>query len=187
MIKKSVIIFMALLLPFLGFAQDDYVINNVGDTIYGKIRNGVFPFRAKSTLTVSTDRGNQKFRIRDYKAYRKNGKKVMRIVLHSKKGKELVWRGYVIAEGRLTLLKERSVEAESYFLYYNGKFDMIMRRYFPNEVWQELLRCPVFAERYQDYHEETGGRMIVFQRDPAIWLEMAEYYNQNCSKQENGK
>lgn len=172
-------LFFLLTLPLLA-QNSDYIITEEGDTLYGKVRRSVlFQFGGR-TLKISDGSGIQKFRYSEYKAYQKNGTKYMKVLLYSNKGKELRWFCPVVLEGRLSLLRERSAESPSYFLYYDGVFYMITRRYFPNEVWQKLIQCPAFADKYKNYHKETGGKTILYPRDPKIWYEIVEYYNRYC-------
>lgn len=160
--------------------QQDYVITQQNDTIYGKVRHNIYPL--SNTISITASKGKQKFRMREYKAYQQKGKKFMKVRHLSSKGKEWFRHCRVVTEGKLALLRETAFEAPDYFLHYKGEFYMLIRRYFPNELWKELIKCPAFASKYKDFHRETGGKMIIFQRDPNIWQEMVNYYNQNCGQ-----
>jgi len=174
MIRLASII-VVLLLPLMGTAQEDYVTTAQNDTLYGKVRHRFF----SRTIKITTDEGKKKFSFQEYSSYSRKGRKYMHVRHFTDKGKELVTFGLVILDGSLRLL--RSLEEDpDYFLHHNGKFYLLNRRHFPNELWKELLQCAAFAEKYSQQHQETGGSMIRFPRDQRSWLEMTTYYNQHC-------
>lgn len=176
MIRLASII-IVLLLPLMGTAQEDYVTTAQNDTLYGRIRHRLF----SRTIKITTDEGKKKFSFQEYSSYSRKGRKYMHVRHFTDKGKELATFGLVISDGSLRLLRSPE-EDPDYFLHHNGKFYLLNRRYFANELWKELLQCAAFAEKYSQQHQETGGSMIRFPKDHRSWLEMTTCYNQYCKE-----
>lgn len=172
---KSIANLIMLLLPLAGFAQQDYVVTLSGDTLVGRISHSLITRNIK----ISTSEGKKKFSFRDYQSYSRKGQKFMHIRYITEKGNELFAFGRALSDGRLTLLRGLE-EDPDHFLQYQGKFYILTRRYFPNDLWKQLIQCAAFAEKYGSYHQESGGKLMVFPRDHKQWMEMTGYYNAQC-------
>lgn len=177
MIKFSILFFW-LFLSFDTFAQQDYLVTEKNDTLYGFVSKNFAWFGNK--ITVRTKQGKMKFHYNDIKAYQQRGKKYMKAKQLNRKGKELNWHCLVVTEGKLTLLAETVQDGPAHFLYYEGVFYEIVRRYFPSEIWEKLTQCKLFAEKFADSYKATGGKLIALPRDLKKWAGMVAYYNEHC-------
>lgn len=83
---KSTVIFIVLLFPLSGFAQQDYIITKKGDTRTGKVNRGN---QRGNRLTLKNADGKQKIHLREIKEW-KNGNMPVVVVPHTKR-KRTIW------------------------------------------------------------------------------------------------
>ena len=168
------------MLPFSdALCQQDYIILETNDTIYGSITQA-FPFFSKK-IKIRKDAGKQHFNYSQVSEYRKNGVKFMKAKRMSLKGKGLTYHCKVLVDGTIRLLEETQQEGAEYFIYYHGEFLQINCKYFSDEIWEMLTKCPEFSEKYADYRASIKAKdWMIFPAQRRIWVEMIQYWNQQC-------
>ena len=179
--KKSYCISIVLLLitSIQVFAQNDYLVTKTQDTIYGKVRDNFRWFGNK--IWVTNETGKQVFKYRDISAYSREGKRYEIIYYPTKRGRMLTYHCQVFSDGKLKFLVETNTDYDEQFLVYQGKTYRLETKYFPQDLWDQLIQCEAFKQKHGAYHKTSGGRWIWVTKQLNIWYNMVNDYNQFCS------
>ncbi len=178
--RNNFFLIALLLFSLTAVAQKDYIVTEKNDTIYGTVRHNFALFGNK--ITVRTEDGKMQFHYRQIKAYQQLGKKYVKVKEIGKNGRERTWHCRVVVEGKLGLVEEITQEGAAHFLYYEGNYHYIQRKYFPTEIWEKLMQCQSFADAYADHHKEKGSKVIILPRHLKEWVKIVRFYNQHCSR-----
>lgn len=160
-------------------AQTDYLVTKNQDTIYGKVHDNFRWFGNK--IWVTNDAGKQVYKYRDISAYSRDGKRYEIIDYPTRKGKMLTYHCKVFSDGKLKFLVETNADYDEQFLVYQGKTYRLETKYFPQELWDQLIQCEAFKQKHGAYHKTSGGRWIWVNKQLNVWYHMVNDYNQLCS------
>lgn len=157
-----------------------YLITQNKDTLFGKVRTWGLIFGRN--LRIHTENGTQKINESNVYEYRiKNT--FMFAVEHTPKGQIVKKRSMVLEFGSMRFLYDVASHGDSYFVYHQGTFYEVTRRYFSDEVWEILIQCPSFSDKYGSYRlENLNKNWMFFPKQENKWREMMRYYNQRCGR-----
>lgn len=159
-------------------AQNNYIITHQKDTLFGKVSARGLIFGRK--LLIRTENGKEKIhenRVHEYRI--KNT--YMYVPVKNRKGNILMHRSMVLVLDPTRLLSDVSSNGEDYFVYLNNTFYEVNRRYFSEDVWDILIQCPSFSEKYGTYRQEhLNKKWMFFPKQENEWREMLGFYNQRC-------
>lgn len=162
----------------LSHGQSHYLITQNKDTLFGKVRTWGLMFGRN--LHINTENGKQKIHEGNVHEYRiKNT--FMYAPERTTKGRTVKKRCMVLEFGSMRLLYDVTSHGESYFVYHQGKFYEVTRRYFSDEVWDVLIQCPSFSDKYGSYRQENlDKKWMFFPKQEHQWRDMVRLYNQQC-------
>jgi hypothetical protein len=161
------------------FSQNDYVVMETGDTIYGNISSA---FRGLSgKLRIKVDFRREAFRYRDVKEYQFNGRKYQKAIIQTPSGQDDVYLCSVVTDGKMRLLVHVTTDVPEHFVLYKGTFHHLTHRYFTPYLWEELASCPFFLAEYGEYRSDVQNKKTMFfPKQTKIWTEMIKFYNSYC-------
>lgn len=158
-------------------AHDGFIVTKSNDTLVGKVRHNFFLVGKR--ISVENSQGKTRFQYKDIKAYKHRGRYFEKVIYPNRRGALQSYHCMILANGTLRLLEEKQGEIDEHFFIFENTVYRITRRYFPNELWDQLILCPNFNSKYGDYHQGEGGNWINLIKQRRIWIEMVNYYNQN--------
>lgn len=162
------IILIILLLPLIGFAQEDnYIVTIQNDTLSGKVvRNNL----NTNWLTLENADGKRKIHLREIKVWKNGNMPVM--VIPQTTGKRDYWMELLMeVKGRKKLYRDLShlTGKNIYYTEHKENYIQLTNKIIESKVWQELSECEAFSKKYSRWSGKQSELKRIFQ-----------YYNQYC-------
>lgn len=164
--------------------RNDYIVDLNKDTFWGKISltGHTWELTAKSGHSITNSKGKYTFLQKSIYEYRVGNQVFMFIALTDKRGKTLIHRLNVMVMGEFRLLFQMTGLGERYFVHYQNTFYEIAQRHFSDEIWEILIQCPLFCEKYGYYREfHLSSQWTITPEAENEWMNMLKFYNERCA------
>jgi len=151
-------------------AQDQFVVTNAKDTIYGEVYTCIF----SKKLKIRTKEGKKAFNRDELLGYN-NGKHNIRIVKHMDEGKLKVHRLQLVVDGVLPLYRDWDENVREWAVYHDSKFIQIHEDNCSDWLWPMLMSCEAFSRALGHWKEFRISRLWYHDTEYAL-----EIYNSLC-------
>lgn len=180
-IQHYILCFAVLFSSCIYAQRQDYIITNSRDTVYGNVKLVFLPF--EKYLVIRTPEAKIKIANADVHEYRRAHRKFMFVRDTTARGKIWLIRCEVVLDGKMRVLEEWQQDVFDNYIYYDGRYYPAINHHISDTVWNILVTCPAFEEKYGHYRAETAHKKImILPRQLRVWKEMVGYFNRHCER-----
>lgn len=126
------------------FAQEDYIVLNTNDTLYGKVRRGNL---ASDWVMVKNEEGRQSIHLREVREW-KSGDRPVVVIPKTKKKRTYYLELLRVVDGEIRLYKDYFLLwTDNYFVVDDRKFIQLINENLHEVLLMDLFKCESFSEK----------------------------------------
>jgi hypothetical protein len=126
------------------FAQEDYIVLNTNDTLYGEVRRGNL---ASDWVMVKNEEGRQSIHLREVREW-KSGDRPVVVIPKTKKKRTYYLELLRVVDGEIRLYKDYFLLwTDNYFVVDDRKFIQLINENLHEVLLMDLFKCESFSEK----------------------------------------